>query len=415
MVAGQILTLNAGSSSLKFALFDPQQTNTTRCRVRGQLEGIGTAPRLRIEADDAGQPARRGWQADDATAPRDLRAALDVVLAELDSRVALEGLRAIGHRIVHGGTAFAAATAVDDTMLERIESLQSLAPLHQPYGIACLRAARERFAEATQVACFDTAFHRTQAFVEDTYALPREYYDAGVRRYGFHGLSYQYVARRIALLEPRHGRGRVVIAHLGNGASACALRAGRAVSSTMGFTALDGLPMGTRPGQLDPGVVLWLMQERRMDADAIADLLYRRSGLTGLSELSNDMRVLRASDSTRAREAIEYFVARLVREIASLAAAIEGIDALVFTAGIGENDTGVRASSCASLRWLGLRIDEHANAAAVGGREGRISTPDSTVAVWVVPTDEESTIAGQTLEVIEAQARAAGGAANQPR
>ncbi|MCL4745924.1 MAG: acetate/propionate family kinase [Burkholderiaceae bacterium] len=405
-MAGQILTLNAGSSSLKFALFEPLRDDATRCRVRGQLEGIGAAARLVVQTGDGGQPARRQWRADEA-APRDVRAALQVVLAELDSRGLLDGLRAIGHRIVHGGTEFSSARAVDDALLARIEGLQSLAPLHQPYGIACLRAARERFVHAAQVACFDTAFHRTQAFVEDTFALPREYYDAGVRRYGFHGLSYQYVAQRYAQLDPLRGRGRVVIAHLGNGASACALRDGRSTSSTMGFTALDGLPMGTRCGQIDPGVLLWLMQERKMDADAISDLLYRHSGLKGLSGLSNDMRVLRASESSRAREAIEYFVARLAREIAALAASIGGIDALVFTAGIGENDAAVRAGACASLHWLGVRVDDAANAAAVGGREARISTADSPIAVWVVPTDEESTIAGQTLDVIEPGAAAA--------
>jgi acetate kinase len=407
-----LLVLNAGSSSLKFALFE-EDGAAIRERLRGQVEGLPGRPRFEADlaADGgadagAGAPATRQraadrrWAPDDAGAPRDVRAALGVVLRWLDENVQPLAVRAIGHRVVHGGAAHAAPVVIDDAVFGELEKLVPLAPLHEPHNLEGVRAARERFPAVPQVACFDTAFHRGHAFTEEAFALPREFYDAGVRRYGFHGLSYEHVADRLAQLSPEAGRGRVIVAHLGSGASACAIRDGRSVASTMGFTALDGLVMGTRPGQIDPGVLLWLMTERGMDAAAISDLLYKRSGLKGLSGISNDMRDLRASDAPAAREAIAVFVARLVREVGSLAAVLEGLDALVFTAGIGENDAALRAQACARLRWLGVELDEAANAAHGRGRGGLVSAPGSRVEVRVTPTDEERMIARHVQRVL---------------
>ncbi|WP_345121925.1 acetate/propionate family kinase, partial [Quisquiliibacterium transsilvanicum] len=340
------------------------------------------------------------WAPGEAGAPRDVRAALGVVLEWLHENVRPLSVRAIGHRVVHGGAVHAAPVLVDDAVFGELEKLVPLAPLHEPHNLEGVRAARDRFPAVPQVACFDTAFHRGHAFADETFALPREFYDAGVRRYGFHGLSYEHVADRLAQLSPKAGRGRVIVAHLGSGASACAIRDGRSVASTMGFTALDGLVMGTRPGQIDPGVLLWLMTDRGMDAAAISDLLYKRSGLKGLSGISNDMRDLRASDAPAAREAIEVFVARLLREVGALAAVLEGLDSLVFTAGIGENDAALRAHACARLRWLGVELDEAANARHGRDRDGLISAPGSRVEVRVIPTDEERMIARHVQRVL---------------
>ncbi len=400
---GHLLILNAGSSSLKFALY--ADTAVPRELLRGQVEGFGTRPRLVVHrTDGAGGPdaagTERRWPADAADAPNDVQSALVVAMDWLRSHQRPLAVRAIGHRVVHGGAEYATPMAVDDAVLERLERLVPLAPLHEPHNLEGVRAARAQFPGVPQVACFDTAFHRGHDFTEDVYALPREYHAAGVRRYGFHGLSYEYVAARIAGLSPAAGRGRVVVAHLGSGASACAIRDGRSVGSTMGFTALDGLVMGTRCGQIDPGVLLWLMTERGMDADALSDLLYKRSGLKGLSGLSNDMRDLRESDLPAAREAIAVFIARLCREIGALAAVLQGLDALVFTAGIGENDVALRAETCARLGWLGLTLDPAANAGHGRGRDGLISTPDSRVQAWVVPTDEEGMIARHVQDVL---------------
>lgn len=407
-----LLVLNAGSSSLKFALFE-EDGRALRERLRGQVEGLPGRPRFEADlaVDDdaragAGAPATRQraadrrWAAGEAGAPRDVRAALGVVLEWLHENVRPLAVRAIGHRVVHGGATHAAPVVVDDAVFGELEKLVPLAPLHEPHNLEGVRAARERFPAVPQVACFDTAFHRGHAFAEEAFALPREYYDAGVRRYGFHGLSYEHVADRLAQLSPAAGRGRAIVAHLGSGASACAIRDGRSVASTMGFTALDGLVMGTRPGQIDPGVLLWLMTDRGMDAAAISDLLYKRSGLKGLSGISNDMRDLRASDAPAAREAIEVFVARLVREVGALAAVLEGLDALVFTAGIGENDAALRAQACARLRWLGVELDEAANAGHGRGRDGLVSAPGSPVEVRVIPTDEERMIARHVQRVL---------------
>ena len=397
-----LLVLNAGSSSLKFALFE-EGSGAPRELLRGQVEGLPQRPKLEIDLT-AEAPKRRAaehrWDDGDALAPRDVGAALGVVLEWLHANVRPLSVRAVGHRVVHGGTAHASPVVVDDAVLAELERLVPLAPLHEPHNLAGVRAAQGHFPGIAQVACFDTAFHRGHRFAEDCFALPREYYDAGVRRYGFHGLSYEYVAGRLAELSPQRGRGRVIVAHLGSGASACAILEGRSVSSTMGFTALDGLVMGTRPGQVDPGVLLWLMTERGMDAAALSDLLYKRSGLKGLSGISNDMRDLRASSAPQALEAIEVFVARLRREVGALAAVLRGLDVLVFTAGIGENDAALRAQACAGLGWLGVTLDDAANATHGRTASGLISAAGSRVEVRVIPTDEERMIALHVQRVL---------------
>ena len=302
---------------------------------------------------------------------------------------------AVGHRVVHGGTEYAAPVRITPAVMATLAKLIPLAPLHQPHNLAPIQAIADAVPDLPQVACFDTAFHRGQSHVAQSFALPKRFADEGVRRYGFHGLSYEFVASRMREVAPDLAGGRLIIAHLGNGASLCAVRDGRSVASTMGFTALEGLMMGTRCGALDPGVLLYLMEEHKMDARGIEDLLYRRSGLLGVSGISSDMRTLRASTAPDAAEAIALFIYRIVREIGSLAAALGGLDALVFTAGIGENDPATRAEVVAGCGWLGLQLDAAANAAG----EGRISAGKAPSA-WVIPTDEERMIARHTAEVL---------------
>ena len=310
-------------------------------------------------------------------------------MAALDHIVPDSSVTAVGHRVVHGGPDFAAPAVVDGAVVAALDALVPFAPLHQPHNLAGIRAAMAEFPHAVQVACFDTAFHRTQPFVNDTFALPRRFYDKGIRRYGFHGLSYDYIAGELAARAPQLHAGRVVVAHLGNGASMCAMQGGRSIASTMGFTALDGLPMGTRSGQLDPGVVLYLLEQEGMGASAISDLLYKESGLLGLSGLSNDMRTLEASDRPEAGQAIAYFVARIRRELGGLAAALGGLDALIFTAGIGENARGIRERVCDGMDWLGIALDPARNAC----NAPVISGDASRVQVMVIPTNEERVIA----------------------
>jgi acetate kinase len=299
---------------------------------------------------------------------------------------------AVGHRVVHGGTKYAAPVRVDPGVIAELRALVPLAPLHQPHNLAPIEAIAEGAPSIPQVACFDTAFHRAQPALAQMFALPRRLTEAGVRRYGFHGLSYEYVAGRLGELAPELAGGRVVVAHLGNGASLCALKAGRSVATTMGFTAVDGLMMGTRCGALDPGVMLYLMDAEGLDARALEDLVYRKSGLLGVSGVSSDMRELRASEAPAAAEAIALFVYRAVREIGSLAAALGGIDAIVFTGGIGENDAAARAEILDGCRWLGVVLDAQRNATGAG----RISADGSSVAAWVIATDEERMIAHHT-------------------
>jgi acetate kinase len=391
--AAPILVVNAGSSSIKFALFDVVDGRELRLDAKGQLDGIGTQPRLRV------RDAQGAVLADDkspASDVPDVPAAMARVGAWLGSRLAGTLPMAVGHRVVHGGHTYTAPVRVTDDVLATLERLVPLAPLHQPLNLGPIRILQERFPGTPNVACFDTSFHRGHPEVADRYALPEALYQEGVRRYGFHGLSYEYIARTLPRVAPEVARGAVVVAHLGSGASLCALRDRRSMDSTMGFTALDGVPMGTRPGQLDPGVVLYLLMEKGWTARQVEHLLYHESGLRGLSGISNDVRDLLASDAPAARLALDYFVYRIGREIASLAGALGGIDALVLTAGVGENSPEMRARICSKSAWLGIDLDGAANRA--GGP--RISTPASRVGVWVIPTDEERMIAEHTLAVV---------------
>jgi acetate kinase len=391
-----ILVVNAGSSSIKFSLYEHRDAGGLAPHVKGQMAGIGTHPRLR--ARDAAGTALVDVEYASGDVP-DVLAATAQVGAWLRERLGGALPAAVGHRVAHGGPDYAAPAVVDEAVLAALDRLVPLAPLHQPHNLAPIRTIRERFPGTVQVACFDTAFHRGHAEVADRYALPEALYQEGVRRYGFHGLSYEYVVQTLPRLAPAAARGAVVVAHLGSGASMCAIRDGRSVDSTMGFTALDGLPMGTRCGQLDPGVVLYLLSEKRYDVEGVERLLYEQAGLRGLSGISNDVRDLLASAHPHARLALDYFVYRAGREIGSLAAALGGVDALVLTGGISENSPEMRARICATAAWLGLTLDETANRA--GGP--RISTPGSHVAAWVVPTDEERMIAEHTLAVWQTQ------------
>lgn len=375
---GAVLTLNAGSSSLKVALYP---ATGERPLATGIVDRIGPDGVLRLKDAAGGDIAR----------PGDLSSHAGALQSVLDSlRAAFPGLSlaAIGHRVVHGGARHAAPVRIDAAILAELEALAPFAPLHQPHNLAGIHAAMAAFPGVPQVACFDTAFHRNHPWVNDTFALPREMYERGVRRYGFHGLSYDYIAGELARIAPGLAAGRVVVAHLGNGASACAIQNGRSVASTMGFSALDGLPMGTRCGQLDPGVMLWMM-DQGMSAPEISDLLYKRSGLLGLSGISNDMRALEASDAPEAAQAIDYFVFRLQREIGGLAASMGGIDALVFSGGIGENSALIRARVCERMGWMGIEIDHARNAS----NARVVSSELARTTVMVIPTDEEAVIA----------------------
>lgn len=388
-----ILVVNAGSSSLKFQIFEIEdQDHKLARRIRGQMEGIGVHPRLKAAGADGKLLVDRSYSAD---AISDLPAAIAETRAWLRGLGDIE-LKAIGHRVVHGGPEYAHPVRIDAAVLENLARYQELAPLHQPNNLAPIHMAMEIDATVPQVACFDTALHRGHPAVTDCYALPMELYEEGVRRYGFHGLSYEYVAERLRDVAPEVASGRVIVAHLGSGASMCALSGGHSIESTMGFTALDGLPMGTRSGQLDPGVVLHLMTSKGMDAAAVTNLLYRGSGLLGLSGISSDMRELLASSDPRAAFAVDHFVHRVGLNVGMLAAALGGLDGFVFTAGVGENAPIIRARVVEKLAWLGARLDPAANEAG----EARISPVDSRVAVYVLPTDEELMIARHTLALV---------------
>jgi acetate kinase len=383
-----IAVINAGSSSIKFAVYE----SGASLLFRGQLEQIGLSPRLHVVDAQGKGLVERSWPADGF----DHRSATREIL---NTAVALkQGARVsgIGHRVVHGGTAFSAPVRIDSRVVRALEELTPLAPLHQPHNISPIMAIAEAAPQIPQVACFDTAFHRAQPVIAQEFAIPRTYTEAGVRRYGFHGLSYEYVSSQLYRIAPELIDARVVIAHLGNGASLCAVHHGRSIASTMGFTAVDGLMMGTRCGAIDPGVLIHLMDAYGMDARALENFVYRESGLKGVSGISSDMRKLRASAEPAAARAIALFVYRIVRELGSLAAALGGLDALVFTGGIGENDATTRAAVTEGSRWLGLELDAKRNRDG----NGRISSAGSRVSVWVVPTDEERMVADHTAAVL---------------
>jgi acetate kinase len=389
------LVINAGSSSIKFAVYAIDSAPARK--LRGLIDGLGTQPRF-AASDDGGNP-----YTDDplAGAPPALThaQALELLFAWLDLHGKELRIVAAGHRVVHGADLFASPVRVDDTILAQLDALVPLARLHQPHNLAAIRALARLRPQLPQVACFDTAFHRTQRPLAQAYALPHELSESGVKRYGFHGLSYQYIAGVLPDHLGVHADGRVIVAHLGAGASLCALRERRSCASTMGFTVIDGVMMGTRCGSLDPGVVLYLMRERGMSLDAVDDLLYRRSGLLGVSGISADMRVLLASEAPRARAAVELFAYRVVREIGSLSAAIGGLDALVFTGGIGEHAAPVREMICRQSAWLGVELDNDANAR----NATRISTAGARASTWVIPTDEEIVIARDTVQTLALQ------------
>jgi acetate kinase len=387
-----ILVVNAGSSSVKFQIFGIEDDRKLKRLVKGQIDGIATQPRLAAQANDKSSLIDRSYAPHEIA---DVPAAISTV-AEWLRETQRFNLVAVGHRVVHGGPKYDRPVIIDHAVAANLDQYVSLAPLHQPNNLAPIRTLLTRRPELPQVACFDTAFHRGHSAVADHYAIPERFYAEGVRRYGFHGLSYEYIAERLGEVAPAVAKGRVIVAHLGSGASMCALSGGRSVESTMGFTALDGLPMGTRPGQIDPGVLLYLLIEKGMDATAVQDLLYRDSGLKGLSGVSNDMRELESNPDPAAALAVDYFVYRVGLHAGMLAAALGGLDAFVFTAGIGENSVTIRARIADKLAWLGVAFDAAANAA----RKSLIARPESRVALYVVPTDEELMIARHTLSLL---------------
>ena len=387
-----ILVVNAGSSSIKFSLF-LDRGEALDLLLGGQIEGLYSAPRFKARDAAGAVVGERQW-ADGEPLGHD--GAIAHLAGFLREQLGEHRLAAVGHRVVHGGSAYAAPVRLTAEIVENLEQFIPLAPLHQPHNLKPIRLLLDNQPQLPQVACFDTAFHRNQPEVAQAFALPPAITDRGVLRYGFHGLSYEYIASVLPEVDPRAAAGRSVVLHLGNGASMCAIHTGRSVAGTMGFTAVDGLPMGTRSGNLDPGVVLYLMDELKMDARAIEKLLYQQSGLLGVSGVSSDMRTLLTSDEPRAKFAVELFVYRIGRELGSLAAALGGLDALVFTAGIGEHAAAIRERVCCAAAWLGVELDLAANAA--GGP--RLSTAGSRVAAWVIPTNEELMIARHTRRLL---------------
>jgi acetate kinase len=392
------MTLNAGSSSIKFALFSLDAAEPVEVAV-GLAEMVGAVRRLTIRDGTGVQIHQESWHDDDGFHTEALRR----LLTWRRGAFPKADVVAAGHRVVHGGLKYDVPMIVTDEVLSYLRSLIPLAPLHEPHNIAGILAAQKAWPHIPQVACFDTAFHRSHPFVDDVFALPRALYDEGVRRYGFHGLSYEYVTGKLTEIAPMFAAGRVVVAHLGNGASMCAIRDGHSIASSMGFTALDGLPMGTRCGQLDPGVVLYLLQEKKMSADAISDMLYQDSGLKGLSGLSQDMRELEAAGTPEANQAIEYFVFRIRRELGGMAAVLKGLDAFVFCGGIGENAWHIRERVLEGMEWIGVELDRGANRA----NSQVISSARSRVRVFVIPTNEEAMIARHTLALIRPACAAA--------
>lgn len=388
-----IVVLNAGSSSIKFSVF-ATQGGDLELLLRGQTEGLYTQAAFVAKDGSGAVVAEHSW---DAGQPPGHDGALQHLLEYLRAELSTYRPLAVGHRVVHGGPDANDPVRVTAQVLDHLDGFVPLFPLHLPHNLAPVRLLLELASELPQVACFDTSFHRTNPQVSQLYALPPEYAEAGVRRYGFHGLSYEYVASVLSQFDQRAACGKTIVCHLGNGVSACAMQAGRSMASSMGFTSVEGLPMGTRSGALDPGILLYLMDQRGMDVRAIERLIYKESGLLGVSGLSSDMRTLLQSDAPRAQLAVDLFVYRIGRELGSLAAALGGLDALVFTAGIGEHAAEIRARVCREAAWLGVELDTDANAA----HGPRISCATSRTSAWVIPTNEELMIARHTRSLIE--------------
>jgi acetate kinase len=392
-----VLCLNGGSSSLKFALYQGDETN---CVGRGSITGIGTTPALSVKGpifDKNPNPQFKSECRSTTDAATEVANLLHSVMPD-------NALIGVGHRVLHGAD-MTQPTIVRPYILAYLKSLIPLAPLHQPFNIEALEMIMKLYPKVPQVACFDTSFHTTMPAIHTRFAIPRVWHDKGVRRYGAHGLSYEFIADRLKELDPKSYAGRSIVAHLGSGASLCALDQGKSFLTTMGFTVLDGLVMGTRPGALDPGVMLYFMREAKLSEQAIERMLYHDSGLRGVSGISNDMAVLLASKAPEAREAIDMFCIRITREVGALTSLLGGLDALVFTGGVGENAVSIRAQVAASLSWLGLKIDQNLNANP-GKGEIKISTPDSKIETWLIPTNEESIIARHTRELVETQIEA---------
>ena len=387
--AGSLLVINAGSSRIKFALYAADLAP----RLSGKVEGIGTAPHLSASRSDGANLIDRRWPEGGALPIRTL---LDYLMDWLEGHLGTERLAAVGHRVTTGGLDHSEPVMITPEIFERLRALTLLAPFHQPFNLEPIESLRRSHPRLPQVACFDTAFHRTMPQMAASYALPRRLAGFGARRYGFHGLSYEYIAGRLKELDPAAAAGRCVVAHLGSGASMCALRAGKSVATTMGFSPLSGLVMGTRPGDLDPGLIIWLIRELGMSVEDVEQMLYRECGLRGVSGVSGDMRTLLESGSVHAADAVELFVYRVATELGALTAALGGLDALVFTAGIGEHAPAIRRAVCERSAWLGIRLDPRRNANGTG----RISSDDSTVRVWAMPTDEERMIATHTAALM---------------
>lgn len=390
-----LISLNSGSSSIKFGLYTLEQDGP-RHAAGGKLEGIGSDPRILVRKDDGEVLLEKSWPGGAGLTHEDL---LGELYGWAQDHLREHEIVAVGHRVVHGGGVFREPQRIDAALVARLEAFSPLAPLHQPHNLAAIREIARMAPHLLQVACFDTAFHHAMPAVATRLPLPRRFAENGVRRYGFHGLSYEYIARRLGEIDPGLAKGRVIVAHLGNGASLCAMRDGAGIDTTMGFTALDGLMMGTRSGALDPGAVLHLMLQEGMSAQQVEALLYGQSGLLGVSGISGDMRVLHASADPHAKEAIELFVWTVARHMAALIGSLEGLDGIVFTAGIGENDPAIRAAICARMAWAGVILDEAANAA----NAPVITRPDSRIAVRVIPTDEERMIAFHTFNMLDGQ------------
>jgi len=387
------LVLNAGSSSLKFCVFVRSEDREWKVAARGQIEGIGTTPRLSAKDAEGNVLAKE----DLGTAVVDGHSAIEALASWLRSKWAGSRVLGVGHRVVHGGVQFAQPVVVTRQILNNLSDLIPLAPLHQPYNLAAIEAVFNHLPEVPQVACFDTGFHSGHSQLASLVPLPKNICSSGLQRYGFHGLSYEYIASVLPEIAPEIATGRVIVAHLGSGASVCAIQDGKSIDSSFGFTALDGLCMGTRPGALDPGIVLYLFQNLALTAKEVETILYKQSGLLAISGISNDMRDLLDRTEPEARLAVDYFIYSAAKEIAALAAVLGGIDGLVFTAGIGENSTEIRRRICEACKWLGVDLDAEANA----NRGPRISSPQSKVSAWVIPTNEELMIARHTWSLLE--------------